>query len=288
MIGKAACRGAVTLVNAIATGRGCAFGIDLEVDAEVVLLDEGSDVALDGPQEGVRLARGCIHAVSISAGRTKRGGTVKVRSDIPMSRGLKSSSASSNAMVLATARAVGAGLGDSDLLRIAIDESVRAGITITGALDDSAACFYGGIALTDNRAMRILGRDRMDGSLRVVIHVPERAISKSDVIPGDFEAMKDEFDRAFSLASKGDYLQAMAVNSEACAKVLGLPEDAVDIAKRNGAVAAGITGTGPATAALCRPEDEARIARALGALDGDVLTAGMNETCAREVVPRLL
>ena len=37
MIGRAACGGAATIVNAIATGKGAAFGITLEADAEVVL-----------------------------------------------------------------------------------------------------------------------------------------------------------------------------------------------------------------------------------------------------------
>jgi shikimate kinase len=288
MIGSAACRGAVTIVNAIATGRGCAFGIDLEVDAEVRLNEGRTGVELDGPQEGLGLARGCIEAVARAASGRTVGGTVRVRSGIPMSRGLKSSSASSNAMVLAAARALGTELDDETLLHIAIDQSIAAGVTITGALDDSAACFYGGVAITDNRARRILQRGQMDDTLRVVVHVPTRSIPKRDVAVRGFEDMKDEFERALALATKGEYLQAMGVNSRACAKVLGLSEDAVGAALASGAIAAGITGTGPATAALCRPDDEARVAKALAALEGDVLTAGINGTCAREVVPRLL
>ncbi len=284
MIGTAACRGAVTIVNAIATGRGCAFGIDLEVDAEVRIEDGCGELTLDGPQEGLELARGCVGSV---AGRPV-GGSVTVRSSIPMSRGLKSSSASSNAIVLAASRALDVELDDMDILMKAIEESINAGVTITGALDDSSACFYGGVAITDNRARRILHRDTIDDDLRVVVHVPERSISKREVQVDRFQDARDEFEEAFALASKGEYLRAIRVNSRACSKVLDLSEEAAETAVANGALTAGITGTGPATAALCRHADEERVARALDELGGEVIRAGINTTCSREVVPRLL
>ncbi|MCU0859026.1 MAG: shikimate kinase, partial [Thermoplasmata archaeon] len=128
----AGCRGAVTIVNAIATGKGAAFGVDLETDVSVELRD-GPDFALDGEAEGLELASGCVLSAAAMSGAKTSGAVVKVRSEIPISKGLKSSSAASNAMVLAAVKAAGGAVGDADILDLAIDESVKAGVTITGA-----------------------------------------------------------------------------------------------------------------------------------------------------------
>lgn len=287
MIGRAACRGAATIVNAIPTGMGAAFGITLEADAEV-RIQEGPGAVRFGPEEGADLIAGCVEAVLKRAGLEGRGAEVRVESDIPVSRGLKSSSAVSNAVVLATTRAVKLPLDDTRVLGSAIDESLRAGVTVTGAFDDAAACYFGGAVVTDNRARRILSRGRMDPSLSVLIHVPEKRIIKSVVKNLDFAPARPKVEEAFRLALAGDYAKAIEVNSRACSKVLGISEEVAELARSNGAVASGISGTGPATVALVRPGDEDRLRRLLEKRsDGTVLTASLNLTPAPEVEPRL-
>jgi len=287
MIGRAACRGAATIVNAIPTGRGAAFGITLEVDAEVTLQD-GPSFALQGPDEGARLAEGCTRAVLGRIGLEGRGAAVRVESEIPVSRGLKSSSAFSNAVVLATFRAAGIEPDDEQVLGIAIDESLRAGVTITGAFDDAAACYLGGAVVTDNRIRRILGRGNVDPALAVVIHVPERRITKESVKGVDFGPVRPRIEEALELALSGDYLKAMEANSSACSEALGLTEEVAEFARANGAVASGMSGTGPATVSLVRREEAPRLIQALESrFDGRILEASVNDTPAKEVVPRL-
>lgn len=287
MIGRAACRGAATIVNAIATGKGAAFGITLEADAEVRFLDEEGDVSYSG--QGAELVKGCVAAVQRGSALDGRRAEVRVESDIPVSRGLKSSSAVSNAVVLAATRAVGRRLDDLSVVRTAVDESLAAGVTITGAFDDAAACYFGGAVVTDNRERTILTRGTIDPSLRVVIHVPERMILKSSVKDMDFSPARPEVERAVELALAGEYAKALEVNSRACSRVLGLDEDVADLARRHGAIASGVSGTGPATVSLVRCMYEAGLVRALEARgDGEVLRAAINDTPAPEVIPRLL
>jgi shikimate kinase len=100
MIGKAACRGAATIVNAIATGRGAAFGISLETDALVELEQGPGEIVLRDSKEGRDLAAGCVRAVASKTSKKELKGEIRIRSEIPISRGLKSSSAVSNAVVL--------------------------------------------------------------------------------------------------------------------------------------------------------------------------------------------
>ncbi|MGD9963114.1 MAG: shikimate kinase [Thermoplasmata archaeon] len=289
MIGRAACRGAATIVNAIPTGKGAAFGITLEVDAEVKLLDDGWDVEYIGPEEGSQLVSGCVRAVLDRTGQGGRGAQVRVESDIPISRGLKSSSAVSNAVVLAATRATGARLEDLDVVLTAVDESTAAGVTVTGAFDDAAACYFGGAVVTDNRQRRILSTGRIDPALSIIIHVPDRRISKASVKGLDFSPARPDIERALEHAMAGEYAKAIELNSRACSRVLGLDEEVAELARSNGAVAAGVSGTGPATVVLARKEDEATLLRLLEArADGKILRAAVNDTPSPEVVPRLL
>lgn len=287
MIGRAACRGAATIVNAIATGKGAAFGISLETDVVANLeLGRGEILTTEG-DEGSQLVAGCVRAVASKAGKEVNG-RVTIRSEIPISRGLKSSSAVSNAVGLATARALDANLTDMELIMAGIEESIKAGVTITGAFDDAAACYLGGVVVTNNRSFTILGRGKMDPDLSVVIHVPERQITKASIKGLDFSPIRAKVEEAFDLAMKGSYMKAMELNSRAYARVLDVPEDAVEAARKHGALAAGISGTGPATVALCSHTEASAVVRALEALGGSVLRARINETPAPEVVPRLL
>lgn len=288
MIGRAACRGAATIVNAIPTGRGAAFGITLETDAEVVLLGEGDPLRFRGPADGEDLAGRSVAAALKSAGLGALGAEVRVESEIPISRGLKSSSAASNAIVLATTRAAGAAVVDSRVIDAGVDASLEAGVTVTGAFDDAAACYLGGAVVTDNRQRRILARGRVDPSLSVIVHFPELMIPKSRVKDLDFGPARPMAEEALKLALAGDYAKAMEVNSRACSKVLGLSEEVAEMARAMGAVASGISGTGPATVVLARRPDEDAIAAALEKRgDGRVLRASLNEAPAPEVVPRL-
>lgn len=288
MTGRASCRGAATIVNAIPTGKGAAFGITLQVDAEVELT-VGPGREVDGPAEGADLVIGCVDAV-LRAGRNDPGGfRVRLGSDIPISRGLKSSSAASNAVVLAAARAIGLPADDMWVISTAVDESLKAGVTVTGAFDDATACYLGGAVVTDNRERRIISRGAMDPDLSVVIHVPEGRIPKSSVKDLDFGPARAASEAALAHALAGEYAKAMEINSKACSEVLGLSEDVALLARERGAVAAGVTGTGPATVVLSKREDVQRLKALLEReFEGIVLVASINDTPAPEVEPRLL
>jgi len=289
MIGKAACRGAATIVNAIATGKGAAFGITLEVDAIVELTEGPGEIVLKDSQEGGDLVAGCVRAIARrSRWKMDLNGEVHIKSEIPVSRGLKSSSAVSNAVVLASARAMGADLPDMELLLAGIEESIKAGVTITGAFDDASACFFGGVVVTDNRNFAILHKGTLDPDLEVLLHVPDRKITKASVKGLDFSPIKKEVEKAYELAVNGSYLKAMEVNSRAYAKVLDVSEDIAELARKKGALAAGISGTGPATAIVCDKADVGTLIGALQKHEGSVLRAHINDVPAREVVPRLL
>jgi shikimate kinase len=201
---------------------------------------------------------------------------------------MKSSSAVSNAVVLASARALGARLSSMELVLTGVEESIKTGVTITGAFDDAAACFLGGVVVTDNRMFSLLSQGNLDPDLEILFHVPDRQIRKSEVKKLDFNPIKKDVEKALDLALRGEYLKALEANSRAYSRVLDVSEDAAHVARMKGALAAGISGTGPATTVIATRGESNAIEAALKNLGGRVLRAHVNDTPAEEVVPRLL
>ncbi len=285
MKARAVCFGAGTIVNAIATGRGAAFGLALRATATAVPRGKESEVRVHVPEDvDPSLAQACARRV-LRRSRRKVGLEVTVDSEIPISRGLKSSSAVANSVALASSRALGLRLDPLKLVNLGVDAALEAGVTITGAFDDACASYFGGVAVTDNRARRLLKADRLMEGLVVVVHVPRRAIAKRELAGKDFSSIRGEVDEAFRLALEGDYFRAMEKNSAAYAPLLGIDETPVHRARAAGAMAAGVTGTGPAIIALTKPAHRDAVAKALAADDAEVRTVGLNTEEAKEVPP---
>ncbi len=273
MKGRGEARGAVTIVNAIAAGKGCAVGVDLRTWAEVELVPgEGVEVHMEGlPDEPTDLARLCVQAV-LDRFSMRRGAIVRTGSDIPVSRGLKSSSAAANAIILATLDALKEEMPAIDMLKMNAEVSIRAGVSVTGAMDDAAASLLGGVVFTDNHARTLLRRERFELCERVVIAVPERMIRKSMLPKERIALYRTLAEETFRMAWNEEYAKAMTLNSLIYGAALGLDQELSIKALRAGAIASGISGTGPAVASFVDAAFERTVAEALGK---DVLIANV-------------
>ena len=270
MKGRGMAHGAGTIINAIATGKGAAFGIDLRTDAEVELNDSGIiEVLIDGAEgESTRLVELCVRSVLRTYGEDRLGARVVTRSEIPISKGLKSSSAAANATIKATLRALGEDMPLLDSIRMGCRCAIEAGVSVTGAFDDACASVMGGLVITDNTNMELVDRERMDPSLVALIHVPSYQIRKHGLPLDRIRNIADIIELAYILAQKGQYAMAMKLNGLAYASVLGVDPSVMHEALAKGAVAAGISGTGPATVILVeRDRAEALRAEMSGAQD---------------------
>src|SRR5207245_9558777 len=186
-----------TIVNANAGVKVVSFGFALRVTATAETQPEPFGVRVDAVN-GVdpKLAVSAARRVLERSG-SGRGLAISVDSEIPISRGLKSSSAVANAVVLASARALAAELEPLEMIRIGVDAAVDAGVTLTGAFDDACASFFGGIVLTDNHARRILKRDRFSEDVVAVVHIPDRTIRKENLRRLDFGPIRPQVEAAF-------------------------------------------------------------------------------------------
>lgn len=253
-VAEAVSHGAVTIVNAMATGRGAALGVRLWTRAKVTLTDrpglfKGRNMS--HPEEDTGLIETTAQNV-FSRFRVNRrfGAFVETQSNIPVAVGLKSSSAASNAVALASVRVLGKKVSDIQTVKLGVEASLQAGVTLTGAYDDACACYFGGLMITDNTHRRILKRFRPKGSLRVLIHIPNRKKYTRDVDRASLRHVRTFVQLAHQEALKGNYWNSLTLNGLIYCKALGYDSKPIRYALEEGAVASGLTGKGPAVAAI--------------------------------------
>jgi len=245
--------GSATVINAIATGYGSAFGIGRYVTAEVKL--KSSKITCKSDKDvDTTLMELCVKKV-LENFDVHTGVSVKTYSDLPVASGLSSSSATSNAVTLATVLAISKKympeykLDKFEVLNMAIDASLDAGVTITGAFDDASASFFGGLTITDNMQRKILKSQDMEKQ-NILIYMPDKKsiTAQSDI--GRMKLLAPYVKLAFHEALKGDIYKALTLNGLLyCAALEFNPNIALD-ALSAGAVAAGLSGTGPSFVAI--------------------------------------
>jgi len=103
--------GAATVVNAIALGKGAAFGVDLWTKAEVKVTSEPgvitAEIVSDPNESTLLIEKTVLRVLQRFSLEKSFGAKVKTQSTIPIAKGLKSSSAAANATALATTAALG-------------------------------------------------------------------------------------------------------------------------------------------------------------------------------------
>jgi len=278
--GNALTRGAFTIINGIACGKGGACGVDLRFAARVELNGNAGEVEFTalGPGSNShmddRLVRACIRRLAsnvLGLDPDTVGARVETVSEIPASRGLKSSSAAANAVLMAGLRALGVTMEPMDIVQLGVDCAVDAGVTLTGAFDDAVATMFGGAVLTDNRGRRVLSWVEMQPGMEVTFVVPDRKIHKDTLKREDFAKIEDRVEEAFGLALEGDVASAITLNGRVYAPVVGVDNTPADAALAAGAWAAGMTGTGPAIAVVHTAEASEAVLSALAPFQGTIV-----------------
>jgi shikimate kinase len=221
--GRAYCYGAATIINGIALGKGAAFGIKLKTEANVILTHEPGvfDVKIQNDEnEDPNMARFCVQKVLSRFGlENEHGARVTTNSDIPISRGLKSSSAAANAIIMATHSALNREYSDMEVIGLGIESSILAKVTLTGAF---CATYFGDVVVTDNLTREILKRYPITEDYDVLIHVPVHKIRKCDVNIQKLKGIRNRIESAHNQALEGDFLSAIRINGNAYGQAMGL------------------------------------------------------------------
>ena len=287
MHAEAISHGAATIINAIATGKGAAVGVDLWTKASVTLTDEKGQVDVNiqsDSSENPTLAQKTVQRILKHFGLENQfGAKVETISNIPVARGLKSSSAAANAIALATTTALERSLDDVMVVNLGVDGALDANVTITGAFDDACASYFGGIIITDNMERKIIKRFEPTESLKVLFFVPAKKAYTASSDVERMNAMASAVKVAYNEALNGNYWAALTLNGLIFSSALGYDSSSAVDALTAGALASGLSGTGPAISAIVSDEKIDLVKEAWQSREGDILEANINQKKAKVV-----
>lgn len=270
---RAIVHGAISIVNAIATGKGSALGISLKVTAEVEL-QKGHGLRFITGRNGDRLIKNIIQKTIPKETIENNMISIRVDSEIPIGYGLKSSSAVSNAIVLACSQiAREEDINDNTILEVAALSSLEAKVSLTGAYDDATACYFGGFTVTDNYSRRLIRKERAPENLYAIIILPS-STTRGDV--RKLRNLSDIFIEAFRFAESGQYWKAMKLNGVLASAALSSSYAPAMAAMEHGALSASISGNGPSIAAVGNEDAIEPIVGALSKYDGEIIVSKVN------------
>ena len=274
--------GAGTIINAIATLKGAAFGIDLWTEADVELgadlkVVQGEimhDLGAETTADDTRLIERCVELV-LRKFDIPLGAYVKTRSEIPIGSGLKSSSAAANATVAATLNAIGADTTTDafEMIKIGVNAALDVGVSITGAFDDACASALGGIVITDNEKRVLIKRVEKDAS--VLIFLPQAQAFTADTNVVRSKVIAPWIDRAYNWALEGRFDEAMTLNGFLYCAALDFDPEPMLRALECGVTGVSLSGTGPSFVAVLNDhenlEEQVREAWLSMPLEGQIL-----------------
>ncbi len=253
--------GSATIINAMATGFGSAFGISLNniIDAEII---DKPNICTSDINADTKLMYHCIDKVlnyyNINRDELDLGIKIKTESNVPLGSGLSSSSSISNAVTMASSALISEELNlkplnDMEIINLAINASIDCGVTITGSFDDATASYFGGILITDNTNRKIILHENMDEN-NILIYMPNKPSLSGSVDLDRIKLFSPLVSMAFQKACERDFYDALNLNGLIYGTVLKFNNQIAVEALNAGALASGLSGSGSAYVAIVTDE----------------------------------
>lgn len=271
---KAVVHGAVSLVNAIANKKGATLGIDLSVEA-VLETSPGKGIIIQSKNKTIssRLINKTVEKILTKKELDQNKIILSLESEIPTGYGLKSSSAISSAVALACAKIFRPKLTDHQILLAGVVASIESKVSITGAYDDACSCYFGGFNVTDNAKKKIVRSGKIPSNLKAIIFVPKNR-KRGNV--KNLKTLSSVFENAWKLAKNSNYWEAMIINGLATSTILNSDPKIITALLEKGAIAASVSGNGPAIAAIVKKENEQNVKKVFASLDGNIIVSKVN------------
>ena len=273
-IARATIHGAISIVNAIATGKGAALGISKKINVEMET-SHGSNIVIESENKSMssRLINKVIEKIVSKNELAKTKLKISLDTEIPTGYGLKSSSAISTAVAMVCAKLFKPRMSDFEILNAGVKASIETKVSLTGAYDDACACYYGGFVVTDNRNKKIVHSEKCLNRVSAVIFIP-KSRKRGDI--RKLKASSDVFDKAWNLAKKSDYWNAMILNGLTTSTILSSEPKIIPKLLENGALGASVSGNGPSIAAIVKNNAVSKIKNVFSSLDGKITVAEIN------------
>ncbi len=271
MTGEGRSHGSITVINAMPCGIGATISVGLNTSARFSEHGDARVVRINNDvSEDTNMARICVRRAYERAGiEEPEGWSLETDSQIPVSRGLKSSSCACNAILRAVFSHLDFSMDPVDLIRLGVECAREAKVTVTGSFDDACGCGLGGLVMTDNRRDEII--DRADiGDYDVVIHVPAFKIRKTGLPLDRLHEVAPLIQRAIDITMSDPFV-AMTMNGRIISEASGVDNSVAERALDMGALGAGMSVSGPAVAIVVAEGDGKRFAEDMGMTSEEII-----------------
>ena len=272
VLGEGESNGAISILHALGLGRGCSIGIQLTTKVQIV----EDPVDIEDDKNGL--------LVAVERCWRDRGLPIpdqfgwKVDSSIPIGQGLKSSSALSCAALRALNSYAWTGLSNSEIADIAAKSQLISNCAKTGSMDDNWASLEPGWKLVDpalSASESIILQGDVETSLSVLIILRGKRLV--EISADAFSQHEQIFERSLASVMRGSILDALSSNGMAVAAATD-DQEALRICNlsiASGAIAAGISGSGPSIAIVCFQEDSTSLSRLFSESGLEVISTGI-------------
>ena len=272
VLGEGESNGAISILHALGLGRGCSLGIQLTTNVQIV--EDASEIEDDR------------HGLLAAVEKCWRDRDLpipdqfgwKVDSSIPIGQGLKSSSALSCAALRALNSCAWTGLSNSEIADIAANSQLISNCAMTGSMDDNWASLETGWKLVDptlSASESIILQGEIDPSLSILLVL--RGKRSVEISPEAFSQHEQIFERSLASIMRGSILDALSSNGMAVAAATD-DQEAMRICNlsiASGAIAAGISGSGPSIAIVCFQEDSTSLSKLFSESGLEVISTGI-------------
>ena len=272
VLGEGESNGAISILHALGLGRGCSIGIQLTTKVQIV----EDAVEIEDDRNGLLAA--------VEKCWRDRGLPIpdqfgwKVDSSIPIGQGLKSSSALSCAALRALNSCAWAGLSNSEIADIAAKSQLISNCAKTGSMDDNWASLEPGWKLVDptlSASESIILQGGIDPNLSILVLL--RGKRTVEISAEAFSQHEQIFERSLASVMRGSILDALSSNGMAVAAATD-DQEALRICNlsiASGAIAAGISGSGPSIAIVCYQEDSTSLSKLFSESGLEVISTGI-------------
>jgi len=273
-VARATIHSAISIVNAIATGKGAALGISKKVNVEMET-SHGNGIVIEVENKSMssRLINKVIRKIVSKNELSKTKLKISLDSEVPTGYGLKSSSAISTAVAMVCAKLFKSMMIVFEILNVGVVASIETKVSLTGAYDDACACYYGGFVVTDNYNKKIIHSEKCLNHVSAVIFIPK---SRKRGNVRKLKTFSDDFEQAWNLAKKSDYWNAMNLNGIATSTILSSEPEIILKLIENGAIGASVSGNGPSIAAIVKNNAVSKIEKIFSTLEGNTTVAQIN------------
>ena len=272
--------GGMSILHASGCDWGCT--IPLELTCEAFASDSWPNIDQDPHVLLAQLRPSLVDVTGFDVGKSF---FFEIRSNIPSSMGLKSSSAASVSAVRFAATMHDISLSDSEIIQVATQMQLRAGCSMTGSFDDtwSALGRMAAVIRTDssNPSEPVASVDIKSSMCTLLL----RGTRKSTPEKSDFYVNRSKFKTARDHLMSGDIRGAMRENADAVALSTG-DGLATEIIDRLFSLdyTANISGSGPAIGVLHEQDQISHLSEVLGAYGPTITTKIAHDPCQTEAI----